>query len=177
MTTTLGAIFMSTNNEHRTPAEYVDAVRAALGGIELDPASSAAANVLVQAERFFTVADDALARPWHAATCFLNPPYGKARGKSNQQIWSQKLIAEYSAGHVGSAILLVNAAVSDGWFQPLHAYPMAFSKERIPFLNAAGVPQNSPTHGNAFVYFGDDLPRFARAFHAIATVVRQVCME
>jgi hypothetical protein len=40
-----------------------------------------------------------LAQPWTGRD-FLNPPYGKQGGTSNQEIWTRKLIAEYQAGNV-----------------------------------------------------------------------------
>jgi ParB family chromosome partitioning protein len=58
--------------EHYTPAYVVDVVRAALGTIDVDPASCEAANRVVQARHFFTRADDGLRQPWRG-TVFLNP--------------------------------------------------------------------------------------------------------
>src|SRR5437660_5851756 len=45
-----------------TPAQYLDAVRAVLGRIDLDPFSSEAANLSVRAKRYYTESDDALDR-------------------------------------------------------------------------------------------------------------------
>ena len=44
--------------EHYTPDDYVEAARCVLGGIDLDPASSAQANQTVRAGRYYTKEDD-----------------------------------------------------------------------------------------------------------------------
>jgi hypothetical protein len=92
----------SESAEWYTPARYIAAVREVLGDIELDPASCADANETVKAKRYFTIEDDGLRQPWAAATLFLNPPYGWHEGKqggvSNQKIWSEKMMAEFSGG-------------------------------------------------------------------------------
>ncbi len=65
----------SESNEHFTPPAIVDAARALLGGIDLDPASCEAANRTVKAERIFTKQDNGFAREWNGRV-FLNPPGG-----------------------------------------------------------------------------------------------------
>jgi len=142
------------------------AVREVFGGyIDLDPASCERANEVVLANRYYTIEDDALKRPWHAKTVFLNPPYGTDGGKSSAGVWSQRLISEYECGNVGEAILLVFASTSEKWFQPLFQYPICFSNHRIRFHGLQGGG-NQPPKGNAFVYFGTDVARFARVFHS-----------
>ena len=60
--------------EWHTPPEYLERVRAVLGGIDLDPASSKVAQKTVKAKRYFTKVEDAINREWHGRT-FMNPPY------------------------------------------------------------------------------------------------------
>jgi hypothetical protein len=48
--------------EWHTPPEYLERVRAVLGGIDLDPASSKVAQKSVRAKRYFTKVEDALNR-------------------------------------------------------------------------------------------------------------------
>ncbi len=78
--------------EWYTPGEYVEAARAVLGGIDLDPASSELANETVRATEFFTEEDDGLSRQWRGRV-WLNPPYGRLCPG-----FVAKLSAEYEGG-------------------------------------------------------------------------------
>lgn len=94
------AAFSSESVEWYTPAKYVDAARAALGGeIDLDPASSAKANETVRAARIFTSEDDGLGREW-GGRVWLNPPYAKDVTAE----WVRKLGDEFDAGRIEAAI-------------------------------------------------------------------------
>jgi ParB family chromosome partitioning protein len=144
----------SDSTEWYTPAPIIEAARRVLGRIELDPASCAAANTIVQAERFYTIAGDGLRQPWHCNTLWLNPPYGKTGNRSNQDIWSQQLVQAYRVGLVGEAMLLVNAATDTAWFQALgREFPICLIAGRLKFWRPE-TPADSPTHGNALVYMG-----------------------
>jgi len=62
--------------EHFTPHDVVEAARELLQGIDVDPASCAAANKYVKAEVFYTRRRNGLVhRPWYGRV-FLNPPGG-----------------------------------------------------------------------------------------------------
>jgi hypothetical protein len=63
------------SNEHGSPVEIVKAARLVMGGIDLDPASSAVFNTVVQAKKIFTRKDNGLAQEW-SGRVFLNPPGG-----------------------------------------------------------------------------------------------------
>ena len=74
-------------NEFYSPAYVIDAARACMGGIDLDPASCAAANETVRATRFYSLKDDGMKRPWFGKV-WLNPPYGKAStARSTSSAW------------------------------------------------------------------------------------------
>lgn len=170
---TPAALQSSATNEWFTPVKYIEAARATMGGIDLDPASCTAANWNVQARQYFTSQEDSLPMSWYGRV-WLNPPYGKTDSKSNQAIWSAKLVSEHCAGRVVQAVLLVNAQTAEKWFQPLWAFDICFTDHRIKFLSLGGK-KSQPTHGNAFVYFGANRDEFYEYFHQFGHIVRGGC--
>jgi len=155
----------SLGNEWYTPAEVIEAARAVLGGIDLDPASCPAANATVQAARYFTAADNGLSQPWKGRM-WLNPPYGGQAGA-----FVTKLVDHYRADDVEAAIVLVAApAASTAWFRSLWKYPLCFTFGRLAFTGP-GVDRSANTHGSAIAYLGGDVPAFAREFRAFGQIV------
>ncbi len=65
----------SENSEFMTPQWLTDWAHHVMGGVDLDPASSHAANRTVCASRINTKADNGLFVPWRGRV-FLNPPGG-----------------------------------------------------------------------------------------------------
>lgn len=141
---TANAQHSSVHVSHFTPARYVEAARALLGGIELDPASCATANRTVRARRFYTEQDDALRLgcDWTAETLFLNPP-GKPKGapRSLARPFWRRLVREHRAGRVGSAVFIAFSIEMFQNFQvdagpddlfPTH-FPFCIPRERIAF--------------------------------------------
>lgn len=165
-------IHQSKSNEWYTPEKYIEAVREVLSGIDLDPASCGYANRTVKATRYFTEVEDGLKQSWEGSI-FLNPPYGKTKGRSNAAVWSQYLIEQYESGITNQAVLLVNACPGDKWFMPLFDYPICFTDHRIKFYNTEGK-SNQPTKGNAFVYFGDMVFQFERVFREFGAIVHRM---
>lgn len=158
-------------NEWYTPPEHIEAARALMGGIDLDPASSEIANCTVQAARIFTIEDDGLAQEWHGRV-WLNPPYA--------QPWiarfADKMAAEYEAGRVDEAVVLTHNYTDTGWFHALarSAAAVCFTRGRIAFVSPEGK-KAAPTQGQAFFYFGSNVAGFAEAFAPFGlTVVRHV---
>jgi ParB family chromosome partitioning protein len=167
------AIHQSLSNEWYTPPVYLEAARAVLGGIDLDPASSERANRNVQAAAYYTEEDNGLAQAWWGRV-FLNPPYGRWEGESSAGLWTAKLLTEYAAGRVTAAVLLVNAVPGNAWFTPLWQFPICFTDHRISFIDADGRVQAAPTHSNAFVYLGGDRTAFVSAFARFGAVVARI---
>lgn len=91
------------NQTQLTPAYVLDPVIAALGGLELDPCTTA--DNPCAAQRFYTPPQDGAELPWDAETIYVNPPYGKARER-----WVQRCI---DAGAAGSRVVLLIPAHTD----------------------------------------------------------------
>jgi phage N-6-adenine-methyltransferase len=151
----------SGNNEWYTPVEYIEAARAVLGAFGLDPASSAVANSIVKAKKFYTAEDDGLSKKWKGRV-WMNPPYsGDLIGK-----FTSKLCHHFDEGDIAEAIVLVNNATETAWFQEMLALASAvcFPKGRIRYLDATGQPANAPLQGQAFLYFGSRPEAFKAEF-------------
>jgi len=163
------ALQSSKSTEWYTPPHIIAAARQVLGVIGLDPASCAAANEIVGAERILTIADDGLVHRCVSSSVFLNPPYGRQTAR-----WVAHLRQAYASGDTYEAILLVNAVPGRRWFYPLWDYPICFARERICFIDPATMqPRPDPTHDNAFVYFGPAPDRFQAVFEGLGTVVER----
>lgn len=162
-------ILQSTSNERYTQAKYLNAAYEVMGGIDLDPASCEQANQTVKAARFYTKTDNGLRQTWFGRV-WLNPPYGRENG-SQKKIWSHRLIAEYEAGRVEQAILLVTASTGDRWFQPLWAYTLCFPDHRVDFDSPSGPLTAGNTGSSVFVYFGEKIRTFVEVFQRFGPVV------
>lgn len=151
----------SGENEWYTPPQYIEAARATMGGIDLDPATSEKAQETVKAKKFYTSDDDGLLKPWKG-TVWLNPPYSKDLiGR-----FCDKLAEGIDDGKVTAAILLVNNATDTAWFHRVasKASAVCFVKGRIAFHDANGEPKNKPLQGQMAMYFGSDPQAFAKEF-------------
>lgn len=149
----------SGDNEWFTPKEYIDAVKAVMGSIDLDPASCQIANTVIQAPKYYTAADNGLEQDW-IGNIFLNPPYAQPLIDN----FSNKLISEIKSQNTKQAIVLVNNATETKWFQLLasEAAAICFPKSRVKFWSPA--KDSTPLQGQAFIYFGNDIKKFRNEF-------------
>ncbi len=147
-----------TIDDFYTDPSIIEAARLALGGgIDLDPASHAFANQVVQADRFYTARDDGLQQPWHGRV-WLNPPF------SDWKNWVVKIAQEWQSGHVQTmCILCATRTLTAQYFAWMHEHCAALCvlRGRIPFW---GDRAGSPDDGHAVFYFGSDVPAFRLAF-------------
>lgn len=157
-------------NEWFTPPEFVEAAREVLGAIDLDPATHKQAQRTIQAAKFFTEEQDGLAHEWHGRV-WLNPPYAQPAIAN----FVTKMCAERNARHVTAAIMLTHNYTDTEWFHDAAetADAICFTRGRIRFFKPDGTIA-APTQGQAFFYFGGDVPRFAARFRSIGFVVERI---
>jgi ParB family chromosome partitioning protein len=146
------------NNEWYTPPEWIERARAAMGSIDVDPASCEFAQRVVRAAEWFDQRRDGLEHPWRG-NVWLNPPY--SAGLIEQFI--DKLLVERH--NFAQAIVLVHNRTDATWFHTLCsiAGAIAFTKGRVGFYNK-NVEQSSPAYGSILVYIGERPEGFTKAF-------------
>lgn len=183
----------SGKTEYYTPPEIIEAARLAMGSIDLDPASSEAANKIVKATRFYTKEDDALSGncPWECSSMWMNHPFHagwiacddscerktcKKRGfhiyeniPSNSD-WITKLVHKYTCKIVNVACCITFASTSEEWFRPLLSFPQCYLWPRTNYLTPEGKPLKGITKGSVVTYLGKDLSAFRTAFAGMGTV-------
>lgn len=164
-------MFSHESKEYYTPSEYIELAREVMGGIDLDPASHDIPQEWIQAKVYYTAGDDGLNKPWFGRV-WLNPPYGKEGGDSNQMLWSQHTIAEYEAGRIEAGIVLVKAALGYKWFEELwYDWPVCFARERLSYILHDRSNDGQSKQGSAFFYIGPDVERFRDIFRQIGRVI------
>lgn len=158
-------------DEWLTPGHIVEAARAAMGRIDLDPCSNSSTRPNVPAARHFTREDDGLSREWSGAV-FLNHPYSQA------DAWVRKALREIAAGRAEQVIVLDAARPDTRRFHLLAGYPVAFVRGRIKFIDGdTGAPATRPTIPSAIFYLKNDMTpadysRFRAAFSPFCSVYR-----
>ena len=158
----------SGNNEWYTPSPFIEAARAVMGGIDLDPASSEIANRTVRATQIFTEQDDGLAQDWPVCRIWMNPPY--AQPLMSQ--FAERISREVERG--SEAVILTNNATETGWFQRMGdvCSAICFPKTRIRFIDTQGNPSGAPLQGQAIIYCGPNADVFHESFSGFGLVVR-----
>lgn len=153
--------------EGYTPATYIEAARSAMGGINVDPASHARAQTIVQADTYYTKETNGLDQEW-VGNVFLNPPYNSGLIEK----FIQKLLGELAAGRTTAAILLTNNNTDTRWFHSAAgaANAICLTKGRINFYKPDSSI-TSPTNGQCFFYFGPRLQDFVASFSSIGLVL------
>lgn len=154
-------------NEWYTPQEYLDLARSVMGEIDLDPASSAKANAIVKANKFFDEATNGLEQNWFG-NVWLNPPYAQPAIAH----FADKMVQQWQDERIDAAIMLTHNYTDTTWFQTLAhaAQAICFTRGRIKFYSPEGEVA-APTQGQAFFYFGKQVDRFCEYFAGTGFVV------
>ncbi|MBP8291456.1 MAG: ParB N-terminal domain-containing protein [Caldilineaceae bacterium] len=158
------------SDEWYTPQEYIDAAKAVMGAIDLDPASSEMAQTVVRAGCYLTRFDDGLAQVrWLHQRVWLNPPY------SNPAPWIEKLVREHQAGpFCTEAIVLVNNATETTWFQLLlERFPVCLPARRLAFWRHDHANVGA-RQGQAFFYLGPNGAKFQEIFSQFGPILRRL---
>jgi ParB family chromosome partitioning protein len=176
--------------EHYTPPTIADMARAAMGGIDLDPASCESANRLVRARQYYTEEHNGLKGPWQFSTSvFLNPPGGSLtdpeqrkrwQTKSRAVAWWRKLSEEHDEDRVEKAVFLAfsleflqaSQVKGDNWTLPLECH-ICIPKKRIKFWTYDGSEYfegSQPTHSNVIIGIGIHYGEFREAFKDLGAV-------
>ena len=152
-----------------TPATIIEAARAVMGGIDLDPASCAQAQGTVQAARYFTVEDDGSAQEW-SGKVWMNLPYAHCLVEK----FVNKLLASSA---VTQAVVLTNNATETQWGAALlqASAAVCFPTERVRFDRSDGPSTGVPLQGQMLVGMGSELDRnaFTKRFGALGPIFIQ----
>jgi len=156
----------------QTPDKYLDAARAVLGEIELDPGTSAIAQKRIQAKKFYTRHDSCLDHDWHGKV-WMNPAYTLLPEMTD------KLIRSHRLGNVPEAIFMTHTkTVWDAWFQDAfrECDSICFVNELVEWypghmddLDSSSLGINFPMpaydeRGTVIFYFGDNTDKFKEHF-------------
>ena len=154
------ALKLTGNVEWYTPPEYIESARTVMGGIDTDPASNDFAQNTVKAETYYTIDNNGLDQEWYG-NVWLNPPYSAQEIKQ----FIDKLMLEFGNGNVTQAILLTNNNTDTSWWHKSvkQCGAVCFTDGRISFYNDRGK-SSSPTNGQNFIYFGDNVDGFDKEF-------------
>lgn len=157
----------SGDNEWYTPKPYIEAARAVMGTIEIDPASSLEANKVVKAERIYTAEDNGLKHDWTGKTLWMNCPY------SSDLIpkFVEKLASSVESGNVKEALVLVNNATETKWFARLASVStfLCFPTGRVKFWHPR--KESVPLQGQTVAYIGKHGKSFVSEFKQFGIVV------
>lgn len=158
----------SGDQEWYTPAQIIEAARAAMGSIDLDPASCEEANAVVQAGRYYTKEDDGLSQEW-SGNVWLNPPYAAQM----MHAFADRLSDAITSGDCAQATILVNNATETRWFQKMASVASAicFPTGRVKFWHPDTTKGSTPLQGQAVIYCGGNADFFADEFSPIGLVL------
>lgn len=176
--------------EYYTEPKILEAARLVMGSIELDPASSAAANAHVKAKRFYGLQSDGswvdgFQQKWDARTVWMNHPFTREEEACQPNCqkhltssthkhhdiywygnrrWVEKFVINQRHGFVTIAMCITYASTSEGWFQPLMKLPQCYLTPRTNYYLPDGKIKKGVTKGSVVTYAGPDVAAFTRYF-------------
>jgi ParB family chromosome partitioning protein len=156
------------NSEWYTPTAYIEAARAVMGSIDVDPASSPKANETVKATKYHTVDNDGRNQAW-PGNAWMNPPYAQPLISE----FCDLLVRKYQAGEVKQACVLVNNATETIFYQNMLKVcsGVCFIKGRVKFVDEQGNESGAPLQGQTVLYFGNHVHQFTEIFQTFGVVL------
>lgn len=153
------------NNSWGTPPHFIESARKVMGSIEVDPASNAEAQKIVQADAWFTELSNGLDHYWNG-NVWLNPPYGRnLAAPFIKQVVHQYKVVEC----VTQAVVLLNSVYSSAWWKESEiaqvCSAICLPDHRIAFINpATGEPEKGNDREQIITYLGDNPNKFCEEF-------------
>jgi phage N-6-adenine-methyltransferase len=171
ITQTAKQLYTSETPEWYTPRIIIDSVLELFGKIDLDPCSNGkgdAANV--PATEHYTREDNGLARAWHGKV-YMNPPYGREVAQ-----WVEKVTAEYQAGNISEAVILIAARTDTRWFNLLAKTGAVWCavEGRLLFSTPGVKTSNAAPFPSAIFYLGDNVQDFYHCFKHHGPIYRAI---
>lgn len=151
--------------EYYTPMAIIEAAKAVMGTIDLDPASSRVANIKIGAANFYDEATDGLSQSWFGRV-WMNHPFGRGTNKA----WIKKLESEFKHGFVKEACCITYACTSEAWFRPLMLRPQCYLQPRTNYTLPDGTIKRGVTKGSVVTYYGVNVCRFADRFSHLGVI-------
>lgn len=132
-----------------TPTPIIQAARAIMGGIDLDPASSPVANNRpgVQIPKIYTAQDDGLSMPWEGKL-WMNHPFSR----KNNPLWINRIVNAWETGEIEQACMICFASVNAAWFHPLLQFPQFFFLGRVEYETPSGEKANGVTKDSVLTW-------------------------
>lgn len=123
-----------------TPPEFMDAIYAAFGAIDLDPCAHEQSPVVAHNRIIKSEGGDGLIDDWFGRTAFVNPPY------SELLLWLRRAHEQWSEGKVQTVVCLIPVRTDSSFFHET-LQPVAdiyLLQGRVRFLDMRGKAQPTP---------------------------------
>ena len=171
---------ITNNKDWCTPKKYVDVIKNMWGGkIDLDPCSSV--HSIVGAKVEFILPDkDGLYEEWNYSTIYVNPPYGRDKGRGTTiNDWFKKIVNSYQ-DYNNEIVALVPVATNTSHWKK-YVFPIASSicflyDTRLRFIINGSDNNKGAPMACCFIYYGKNIKSFRDSFAQYgATVSDTLC--
>jgi hypothetical protein len=164
------------HNDYYTPVTLIDAARAAMGGIDLDPASHWVAARAHGIENYYHQYRSAFDNPW-AGRVWLNPPYGENRP------WFNEIVRYWDAGEIQQLCMLspvwaFNTVIArpviarSSTMLLLSPTPKFWGRQKRGRIVDEGEEDLGVNHPHAILYMGLRTAEFRAAFEEHGILMR-----